>query len=162
MRFNETYNVHCELTLNSGRVITLNTLQQRRTYAGLQSGTPNKASNDQALQWHLDEARRLPDSVGEPFLIDPERRDYHIRPGNMHAVLDRQTDRPAEMLHIPEWVPDVCSIGVFQCLSPARDETKDFSMLTILWYQTDFGVDAEASKKICLVDWESLATDLEW
>lgn len=162
VKFNEIYNVHCELLLDNGRVITLNTLQQSRTYAGLQIGAPNKDSNDRAIQWHLEEARKLLGSVGEPFLIEPERREYHIKPGDMQCVLDRQNDHPPEILHIPEWVPDIYSIGVFQSLCPARDKTKDFSMLTILWYQPDFGLDANATKAICLVDWDSFATDLEW
>ena len=162
MKFNDVYNVHCELTLDTGRGITLDTFLQRRTYAGLQVGTPNKDSNDQAFEWHLDFARGLPDCVGEPHLIPPPRRDYHVTPGDMQSVLDRQSDRPPNMLHIPEWVPDVYSVGVFHSLSPARNDAKDFSTLTILWYQPDFGVDTEAMQQIRVVDWKALATDQEW
>ncbi|MCA9165989.1 MAG: hypothetical protein KDA62_23540, partial [Planctomycetales bacterium] len=58
MEYNVAYHCHCSVRLDSGRTITLDKLTQSRAYAGLLEGTPNKASNDRAIQWALERATR--------------------------------------------------------------------------------------------------------
>lgn len=159
MEFDEINNVNCALRLVSGRKITLTKLTQTRTYAGLLEGTPAKWSNDSVIERALDDAGRVSGSIGKPLLIPPERRDYHQRPGDMQRVLDRQTGR--EIKHVPEWLPEVESVGVFDSISPARDENMHASSLTIVWYQNAFGIDPQAMERLRLVDWERYAHDWE-
>lgn len=162
LQFNDIYRTTCELILDCGRKITLDSLTQKRTYAGLQVGHPSKDSNDHRIKWDLEYARGLPESLGDPHLIEPERRDFRVTPGDMQYVIDRQSDRHPDDLHIPEWMPEVCSIGMFRSSSPARDTRKDWSALTLVWYQADFGSDTGAVSAIRTVDWTKYAVDLEW
>lgn len=160
MEFDDIYNVNCSLRLASGRKITLNKLTQSRTYAGLLEGTPAKWSNDKAIQRALDDAHRDSWSKGEPLLIPPERRDYQQRPGDMQPVLDRQTAR--DIKHVPEWLPEVECVGIFDSISPARDENMDASSLTIAWYQDNFGINPQAVERLRLVDRERYAHDWQY
>jgi hypothetical protein len=162
VEFDSVYNCHCSLRLATGREITLDKLSQSRAYSGLLEGTPNKASNDHSIQWALERAKQDNESLGEPFLVPPERRDYFREQGDMQSVLDRQHDRPAHMRHIPEWLPQIVCVGVFRSIQPARDKTKDASSLTIVWYQDDFGLDPQASERLRAVDWDQHATDWEY
>ena len=162
MEYNIAYHCHCSLRLDTGREITLDKLSQSRAYSGLLEGAPNKASNDRTIQWALERAKRDNDSLGEPILIPPERRDYLREHGDMQSVLDRQDDRPPEMKRIPEWLPQIECVGVFRSIRPARDQSKDASSLTIVWYQDDFGLDARAVEQLRSVDWEKHATDWEY
>jgi len=162
MEFDLAYNVHCSLRLESGRVITLERLTQTRTYSGLLEGTPNKWSNDRSIEATLSRIRRDESSLGEPYLIDPERRDYLREPGDMQAIIDRQQSYREEANHIPEWLPPVECVGVFDSLKTARDHTKHASSLTIVWYQDDFGFDKIPVERLRLVEWDQLATDWEY
>jgi hypothetical protein len=162
VEFNIAYNCHCSLRLETGREIYLDTLTQSRAYAGLLEGTPNKKSNDLAIEWILKRTRKDNEFTGGPFLIEPERRNYLRTPGDMQSVLDRQGNRPPEMRHIPEWLPQIVCVGVFSSLQPARDTTKNASLLTIVWYQDDFGLDSQAMERVRLVDWDQHAVDMEY
>jgi len=162
VEFDIAYNVHCSIRLQSGRKITLDRLTQSLAYASLLEGTPNKKSNDHSIRGALDRARRAHGALGEPYLIEPERRDYFREKGDMQCVLERQRDRPAELKHIPEWLPPVECIGVCHSTTPARDRTKDASSLTVVWYQDDFGIDDRAIELVRLVDWDRHATDWDY
>jgi hypothetical protein len=128
----------------------------------LLEGTPNNASNDGTIKWALDRARKDNEWLGEPYLIEPERRDDLRECGDMQSVLDRQGDRPVEMKHIPEWLPQIECVGVFHSIHPARDKSKDASSLTVVWYQDDFGFDSRAIERLRSVDWDQHATDWEY
>ena len=131
MEYNIAYHCHCSLRLDTGREITLDKLTQSRAYAGLLEGTPNKASNDRRIQWALERVKKDNESLGEAYLIEPERRDYLRERGDMQSVLDRQHNRPVEMKRIPEWLPQIECVGMFRSIRPARDTTKDVSSLSL-------------------------------
>ncbi len=162
MEFDDVYNCHCTLRLDSGREIVLDKLTQSRAYAGLLEGTPNRKSNDLSIKWHLERAERDNSNMGKPYLITPERRDYFREPGDMQSTIDRQSNRPEELKHIPEWLPNIVCIGKFRSLRPARDNTKHASSLIIIWYQDDFGFDTLAINRLQGIDWDRHATDWEY
>jgi hypothetical protein len=162
VEFDISFNCHCLLRLATGREIVLDKYTQSRTYSGLLEGTPNKRSNDDTIQWALEDARQDSDVLGAPYLIEPERRDYLREQGDMQFVIDRQHDRPEIMRHIPEWLPQIECVGIFHSFRPARDTTKDASSLTIVWYQDDFGFDSGAVDQLRMVDWDRYATDWEY
>jgi hypothetical protein len=160
----------------------LDKITQARTYAGLLEGTPNKKLNDRLIADAIQRASKNP-SVGqqpaasgfmswvfgrkseksspsEPiYLLPPTRRDYAEEPGDMQHVLDRQKDYPPQMMHIPEWLPEIECAGVFRSFQPARDPLRDMSMLTIVWYQESFGLVRADLEKLRDVDWEHYAED---
>ena len=162
MNYNIAYHCHCELRLDSGRGIFLDRLTQSRVYAGLLEGTPNRASNDRTIQGILERARQVNDWLGDPYLIDPQRRDYLREPGDMQSVIDRQDNRPLEMKRSPEWLPQIACVGVFRSSPPVRDKSKDASSLTIVWFQDDFGLDPRALEQLRSIDWVKHATDWEY
>lgn len=162
MEFDDVYNCHCSLRLHSGREITLDKLTQSRVYAGLLEGTPSKRSNDQSIRWLLDQIERDPNALGKPYLLEPERRDYFREPGDMQSTIDRQSNRPEELRHIPEWLPQIACVGDFHSTQPARDQTNDASSLIIVWYQDDFGLDSQVFDRLRAVDWDRYASDWEY
>ncbi|MDP1799399.1 MAG: hypothetical protein Q8K78_18020 [Planctomycetaceae bacterium] len=162
MDFNIAYNVHCSIRLQCGREIILDKLIQSRTYAGLLEGVPNKRVNDLGIEWLLDRAGKEKTTGGEPYLIEPKRRDYLRKAGDMQSIVDRQSDRPEELRRIPEWLPLIECIGIFSSISPARDSTKDTSSLTIVWFQDDFGIDKNVVEQLQNVDWEKHAVDCDY
>ncbi len=169
----------------SGRVVILDKITQARTYAGLLEGTPNKRLNDQLIAEAIQRASKNPSggqqpeaggfmnwvfgrkgkksSLPEPIcLVAPDRRDYAEEPGDMQHVLDRQKDYPPQMMHIPEWLPEIECAGVFRSFQPARDALRDMSMLTIVWYQESFGLVRADLEKLRDVDWDRYAEDGDW
>lgn len=118
--------------------------------------------NDHLIQWVLDRAEGDIESIGEPLLIPPEPRGYFREQGDTQSFLDRQHDRPASMKHIPEWLLQIVCVGVFRSIRPARDNTKDASSLTVVWYQDDFGLDPDATERLRAVGWDQHATDWEY
>lgn len=162
MDFNIAHNCHCSLRLETGREIILDQLTQSRTYAGLLEGTPNRASNELSIEWALERAQKGNESLGQPYLVEPERRDYLREPGDMQPILDRQHDRPAELQRIPEWLPGIECVGMFRSVQPARDKSQDASSLTVVWYQNDFGLDPYAMERLRAIDWEEHATDWQY
>lgn len=162
MEFDSNYTWNGSLRLATGRWITLDKLSQSRTYSGLIEGTPNKVSNDRSIQWVLDRAKRDNESLGEPLLIPPERREYCHEQGDMQFVLDHQQDIPLAMRRIPEWLPHIVCVGVFDSSQPVRNELKDASSLTIVWYQDKFGLDPRVAEQLREIDWDKHATDWEY
>ena len=125
-------------------------------------GTPNKKSNDLDIKWSLEHAKQANESDGQIYLLEPERRDYFRENGDMQSVIDQQDNRPVELKHIPEWLPQILCVGLFRSIQLARDQTKDGSSLTIVWYQDDFGFDRHAIERLRQVDWDKHATDWEY
>lgn len=159
MEFDDTYGCHCSLILHSGWNIVLDALTQLRTYAGLLEGVPTKWSNDESIKWHVERTEQNPSCLGKPLLINPERRDYRREPGDMQLFIDRQSSRRDESRYVPEWLPPIVCVGDFRAIHPVRDETKDGSSLFIIWFQDDFGFDAQAVDRLRTINWERHATD---
>ena len=80
----------------------------------------------------------------------------------MQWFRDHQKARPVEFQRIPEWLPEVTCIGHFQSITPARDQSKDMSSLSIVWYQNEFGIDQSAVEYLRRIDWEHSAVDWEY
>jgi hypothetical protein len=121
------------------------------TYAGLLMGTPSRETNDWIIESALQKAQ---DRGPSPYLIPPPRRDYLRTPGDMSEVASRL---------VPEWLPTVRCIGSFNYPLPVRDQDKDISLLTVVWFQNEYALPIRdpALTQILNLDWESLATDIE-
>lgn len=157
MDYNIAYHLHCELTLTTGRTITLVELRQRQTYAGLLEGVPWAAINDRKLQDALHDAAPLCLGGGVPYLIQPARRNYLRTPGDMNGS-NALASEPAE------WLPMICSTGVFTSKSAARNKKLDGSQLVAVWYQDEFGPpsDAHNLSKLQRIEWNAVAGDYEY
>jgi hypothetical protein len=152
------YHLHCSLSLESGRTIVLRSLAQEWTYDGLLLGTPFALFNGQILESAVKDAEKLVYGRVRVWLVDPPRRDYFREPGDMKHSARKNLD------WIPEWLPLVRCIGVFNSLEPARDKNAHYSELTIVWFQDEYAppILAPALSSIRAVRWNSFATDLEY
>lgn len=158
LKYDVAYHMRCELTLRTGRTITLESLDQQMTYAGLIEGRPNKRWNDSVVSGAVAAAARNCGSGTEPYLIPPQRRDYLREPGDMQHV---RATSPGSLL---EWLPMVRCIGSFKDVMKARDPSKDLSVLTVVWFQDEYAppILEPALGQLLSIDWENLATDVEF
>ncbi|MEM8946405.1 MAG: hypothetical protein AAGD11_14630 [Planctomycetota bacterium] len=158
MQYSTAYYLHCELTLTSGRSITLVELHQRQTYAGLLEGTPSADTNNRDIQHTLARARKQHGWEAQPLLIPPRRTKHLREPGDMdHIPGNAKGYRPTE------WMPMVTSSGYFKSITPAKVQSMDGSHLVIVWYQDEFGPPtAEITKQIESAEWDKYAADYEW
>jgi len=150
----ETYRLPCKVVLGSGRSVTLVAIHQEMTYRGLVEGTPRRQVNDACIRDAIQEARQLCLPGASPVLIPPAKRGYHRRPGDMDKSRSLSGE-PAEFL------PSITCIGIFDDALPAHDANKDYSELTIVWYQDRyaFPIDKTVVTQIRALEWDTLATD---
>lgn len=164
MEYNLSYHLTCELQQESGRILILEWLEQNQTYSGMLEGVPNKKANDWGIDVDMSRAADREYTSGDPYLIPPRRRDYLRDPGDMNEIREQKSHYPKEWERDPEWIPLVCCIGCFKSVSPARDQEKHGSCLTVVWYQDDFAlpIDAEILQSLKQLDWDRLATGYEY
>jgi hypothetical protein len=157
LQYNIAYHLRCQLTLRSGRTITLEALDQQMTYAGLLEGTPDTKLNDWQIEHALQEAERHCVQGAKAHLIPPARRDYLREPGDMQRIIERSPH------HIPEWLPMVQCIGSFKDVVKARDPSRDLSVLVVVWFQDEYALPILelALGQLQALDWEALATDID-
>jgi len=151
------YRLPCKLTLDSGRSVTMVAMHQEMTYRGLVEGIPRRELNDDCIRDAIQHARRLCLPGASPVLIPPARRDYHRRPGDMD-------ERHAAAGEPVEFLPSITCTGVFDDALPAQDGNKDYSELTVVWYQDRyaFPISKTVVSQIRALDWKKLATDADY
>lgn len=117
-------------------------------YAGLLEGLPTREHNDSEIKRLVEGASRQDGHA--PFLIAPVQRPIQHRGRYPFGE--------------PARLPSIACIGRLHSPRPARDPSKDYSDLTILWFQEDyaFPLSPEAEGAILSVDWEGLAGDGEY
>jgi hypothetical protein len=152
----DAYRLHCCLTLASGREVSVERLHQSQTYRGLLEGVPNSSYCDRNLEWTLKDARKLCLEGDAPTLITPARRDFLRVPGD--------TSKLGFPHAAPEYLPQVTCVAQLYSIRPARDRSKDGSLLTVVWYQDQFAppIQEPALSSILHLDWDRLASDFEW
>lgn len=158
LQYNVAYHLHCQLTLRSGRQVTLEALDQVMTYAGLLEGVPDARTNDSYVGSSLRAAERRCVEGAKPLLIPPARRDFLREPGDMRQLIE---DRP---YRIPEWLPMVRCVGSFQSFVTARNPDHHVSVLVIVWFQDEYGppIQVPVLDRLLALDWDSLATDVDF
>ena len=147
----QTLEPRYQLTLQSGRKITLQRLDQRMHYADALMGAPNARTNREHIKVALEEAGRFSASEISPHLSPPITRGYRREPG----------DSP-RMSGVAEWLPDVRCIGLFHSF-PACKPENFYSALVVVWFQEEyaFPIEESALSELLALDWEALATDFD-
>jgi hypothetical protein len=138
-----------DIDLISGRGIDLRFLSQRLTYDGLLEGLPTVALNQRIIERLIKEERNARHGR-EPYLIPPTQTPIeHGRPYPFGE---------------PAALPHVACIARYQSYRPARDTTKDYSELSVIWFQADFAfpIDAVVLDALRRLDWEAHAHDAEY
>ncbi len=136
---------HCRVVVHVGRrAAIVEHLEQSLTYAGLLEGFPTRKSNDDALRWLRGQAGR----DGE-VLIEPARRDFLRRPGDMSAIASIR-DEP------PEWLP---MVRVSMTVRAPANSSDQRSVLRVTFFQDDFAPPLDDSVAAALreIDWDGHA-----
>jgi hypothetical protein len=125
-----------------GSSISLSSIYQYRTYLGC-LGLPHKRLNDDIINEAVAWARKNCSGDGNPFLIPPERHD------------------PAESGI--ERLPLITCIAEFESRYPAKDKTKTWSCLNVVWFQDKlcFPIDEAILSKLQRIKWQELASDFD-
>jgi hypothetical protein len=132
-------------TLATGRVLSLESLDQWFVYAGLLEGLPTRERNDAEIEMILARARQR--DRYEPFLITPIQRplESHLpfRFGEATAL------------------PAIACVARFFSQKPARDPKLDCSGLTVIWFQDEyaFPLSEDAERALHTLDWQRLASE---
>lgn len=129
-----------QITLNSGRVVSLGELHQWGTYAGLLAGKPDARMNADHIRRLLSEAKRYGVAGAEPHLVPPIPAQLETR------------------------LPAVNCIAVLNSDALQRPGSEPYSSLTVAWYQEDFAppIAASVEQQILAIDWEAHAKDWCW
>jgi hypothetical protein len=139
-----------EFIQTSGRWLYMRELRQYLTYEGLLEGFPTVERNKQKLDQLFAEHQGKP-YPGASYLIQPTETpiDYVGKPYPFGT---------------PSTLPIITCIGRFDSLEPARDQTKDYSGLVIIWYQDEFAfpIDPIVVNEFQMIDWEHYAIDFEY
>jgi len=133
----------------SGRTLSMGRLSQRRTYAGLLAGIPDKDMNLRRIGELLDEAQSLAVAGCGVFLIEtvPKVRE-----------LQRRGEKVVE-----ERLPAISCAARFDSgeLAPSGDP---YSSLVVAWFQQEFGLPTDPGilGQIADIDWERHAAEWSW
>ncbi len=153
--YNLAYNLHCQITLECGRTIDLEALQQWMTYGGWLEGVPSRPWNERFIESAVQKATSQCVEGARPHLLPPARRNYRRTRGDMDQTKSLRSEA-AELL------PAVTCIGVFRGVFPAADRGQDLSLLTVVWYQDEFAlpIGPMVFDQLRAIDWDALATDV--
>jgi hypothetical protein len=126
-----------KITLDSGRVVTLSELHQRRTYAGLLAGKPDRRLNLALIEETTREATSCALAGADAVVFAP----------------------PSEL--IASRLPAIACVAVFHS-GELRGGSEPYTSMTFVWWQEAFGAmfPACVQQAISAVDWESRAQ--EW
>jgi hypothetical protein len=143
---------HCDVgLLVGGYQVHVTHLEQRLTYAGLLEGVPSARENDRLLEPH----RRAAASPGT-YLVEPSRRDYLRRPGDMESIRRHLPSR------VPEWLPMVLVAMTLE--GPGlRDPAGGRTSLRIVFFQSAFAppLDDDVAAVLRQLDWARHAEEAE-
>ena len=148
--------------LSSGREISLATLHQSHTYAGVLCGLPRETSNNESpIQSAIALASQLfPLGGDRPVILPPMMQRVTVR--NRRWVEGDIFIAESDSTEV-DFLPPVVSIGSFDS-SPARDHSESNSSLVVIWFQSAFGP-PEAGyvmREISILTWDTLAIDWTW
>lgn len=141
-----------EITLDTGRVISMDSLEQHVTYAGVLEGFPNKDRNDR----HIDDLiKRYSCRDEKPYVLSASRDIIHIEADEVSHF--SRTSCPQ-----PELLPYITCIARFYSDEPARDTVdSDMSFISLIWFQDDWAmpIAPNVMEQLRAFDWDSLAYD---
>jgi hypothetical protein len=141
-----------QITLNSGREIYLQDLNQSHSYAGLLLGLPNREYNlDLIRQFRQTAMKEM--HTRYVFVVTPPVLDFVDADGEKRT---RSRRGPVER------IPDIACTARFYSSGVVREGDEDIafaSVMTVVWFQETFAlpIDEMAMEHIKAIDWDRLA-----
>ena len=133
-----------EFQLERGRSIHLKSIDQWGTYSGLREKLPPQRIVARALR--IAEQR-----YGiKPYLIPPNATPIQIEDNYLIAT--------------PASLPAITCVASFVCFDAIRDESKDGSILPLVWFQSDyvFPIESDIVESIIQLPWDDLAVNRDY
>lgn len=142
------------VTLLGGREARLTALHQYPTYDGVLLGVP---STDEVRSWPIEGAIRLADEL---FQCEPRR--IVLLPPELRVSTVVTSSRGEPSSQAVEFLPPICSIGVFESSVPVDDSEAEGSEVVVVWFQGSFGPPEPGFVTECLqqMNWEQSARDI--
>lgn len=150
-----------QITLNSGIVISLQSLKQHLTYSSVLEGIPwgphHRGHVDDQVRWFREERKKYGEDNPAFIVIEPEVLNLPVSEGVLQSM---------KMFYGRESVsiaPVACR-GRFENPNAVRGgDTFEFSILTIFWFQQEFmsPIPEYVEEKIKAIDWEAAAENWE-
>lgn len=150
-----------KIQLVSGREVVLDSLHQFKTYAKVLCGLPTHSYyHERQIVSAMEEAKRIFFSeVRPPWILAPRMQRATVVNRGADEIERRTGHRPPEQMEV-DFLPPVCSIGLFSSATPARDPGDAASSLLVIWFQDSFGLpDALAAEQLPELPWEERAWD---
>jgi hypothetical protein len=140
-----------EIELASGRTVYVRELRQSQFYEGLLEGLPTVEMNRRGVEGILRKERERYDGA-EPLLVPPKESPIEYGGGTPYPF------------GVPAALPGIVCVARLTSLKPARDMSKDFSRLCVVWFQAEFAfpIDPEVRGYLGMIDWGRHAVDLEY
>ena len=141
-----------EITIDTGRVISMDNLEQHVTYAGVLEGFPNKDRNDRHIDWLIGRHSRQDE---KPYVLYAPRDIIHIEDTEVRHF--NGTSCPQ-----PELLPYITCIARFYSDEPARDTLdSEMSFISLIWFQEEWAmpISLDVMEQLKAFDWEGHAYD---
>jgi len=129
--------------------ISIKSLHQWQTYAGLLEGLPTDRMNENIL-------KRVSESAKKYTHIDTL---HIIEPTQMPIAYEGKYP-----FGTPMQLPGYVCVAELSKFGAARDKNRDGSMLALVWFQEEyaFPIKAEILKKMEQLNWNELAEDFDY
>lgn len=156
------------ITLNSGRVINMQNIDQCLAYSYVLEGLPYGPNYQRTVNLHLTWAMdRYPNN--RIVLLEPRLRPLGIAEAELQRLRTlSQTKESDGSCHVGIRYPEPVSIGSVCCRAlfeskPINDNNYMLSQLMLLWFQDGFAmpIDPLVVKQIQALDWDTVAEDVD-
>ncbi len=137
------------LIIEGDKEVSIEFLNQRLTYGGLLEGLPTTKSNMRKIESLKIEGRGY-SGDGAVYVIEP-----------LQTPIPYEGEYP---FGDPASLPEVVCIAELRYNGASRNKNKDFSTLTLIWFQNDyaFPIDNEIIEKIKLVPFSKISDEFSW
>jgi len=149
------------ITLLDGREIRLDSLHQFKTYEGVLCGLPvHPYYNERELSAAIRKAKHIFKAEAQtPWIVPPEMQRVTVVNRALDEIEKRTGRRPPARQEV-DFLPPVCSIGLFSSEVITNEVYGSRSELIVIWFQDAFGLpDSDESGRLREIPWANCAWD---
>ncbi len=152
------------ITLPDGREIDLNNFHQFKTYEGVLAGLPvHPYYNEQELSAGIRKATHVLKLDGQKIWIMPPTIQRVTVINRPCAELERRTGHRQPERQEVDFLPPVCSIGLFSSQRFAPEKYVARTEAVAIWYQVAFGIPgSDIVEKLKEFSWEEYCAEFSY
>ncbi len=152
------------VTLQDGREIKLDSLHQFMTYEGVLCGLPTHPYyNERPISAAIEKAKRIYKADEKtPWIVPPQMQRVTVVNRAQDEIERRTGHRPPERREV-DFLPPVCSIGLFSSEMPTPKGNGHGSALIAIWFQDAFGLpDSYITERLRDLPWDSYSLNFSY